>query len=115
MAISTLARDVLHLNEGAEITITEKSAVFGADAIGGDYKVLMLFANAGNAKATVTIAVGDGPLGAGDDLVVDVKAGKTVGIVLDSAYFKQFTGEYKDYYKVTPSAALNVSVIELPQ
>jgi hypothetical protein len=114
-AVTPLARDVLRLNEAKEITITSKSAAFGADAVGGDYKVLMLFANAGDASANVTVEVGDGPLGAGQDLTFAVGAGKTKGIVLDSAYFKKFYGDYKDCYKVTPSAALSVSIIELPQ
>jgi hypothetical protein len=115
MAITPLDRDVLRLNEAAEIAVTSKSAAFGADAKGGDYKCLFLFANAGESSATVTIAVGDGPLGAGKDLSFSVGAGKTMGIVVDSAYFKYFTGDYKDCYKITPSAALSVSVIELPQ
>lgn len=115
MAITPLARDVLRLNEAKEITITSKSAAFGADAVGGDYKVLLLFANAGEASVNVTIAVGDGPLGAGKDLTFAVGAGKTVGITVDSAYFKFFTGDYKDCYKITPSAAVSVSIIELPQ
>lgn len=116
MAITPLERDVLKLNEAKEITITSKSAVFGVDAAsGGDYKTCMLFANAGDSSANVTIAVGDGPLGAGKDLTFAVGAGKTKAIVVDSAYFKFFTGDYKDCYKVTPSAAVSVSAFELPQ
>lgn len=114
-AVTPLARDVLKLNVAKEITITEKSAVFGGDAVGGDYKVLILLANGGVASATATIAAGDGPMAAQKNMTVTVGAGKTMGIVLDSAYFKQYSGDYKDTYKITPSAALNVSIIELPQ
>lgn len=114
-AVTPLARDVLKLNVAKEITITSKSAAFGADAKGGDFKVLLLFANAGNASATATISVGDGPCGAGQDLVITVGASKTMGIVLDSGYFKNYKGDYKNCYKITPSAALSVSIIELPQ
>lgn len=113
-AVTPLARDVMKLNTPKEITITSKSAAFGADAKGGDYKVLFLFANAGSAT-TVKFDVGNGPLGAGKDFTFDVGASKTVGIVVDSAYFKFYSGDYKDCYKVTPGAALSVSVIELPQ
>ena len=114
--MAVLERDVLKLNEAKEITITAKSAAFAADAEGGDYKVLFLFANASDASANVTIAVGDGALAAGDDLTFAVGAGKTKGIVVDSAYFKQFKlADYEDAYKITPSASLNVSIIELPQ
>ena len=114
-AVTPLARDVLKLNVAKEITITSKSAAFGADAQGGDYKVLFLFANAGNADATVTFAVGDGPAGAGEDLVITAEKAATTAIVIDSGYFKNYSGDYKNCYKVTPSAALSVSIIELPQ
>lgn len=114
-AVTPLERDVLKLNVASEIKITSKSSVFGADAQGGDYKVLFLFANAGGSSANVTIAVGDGPVGAGENLTFAVPANKTYGIVVDSGYFKNYSGDYKNCYKVTPSAALSVSVIELPQ
>ena len=114
-AVTPLARDVLKLNEAKAITITSKSAAFGADAKGGDYKVLFLFANASESDATVTFAAGDGPVGIGKDFTFTAKGNKTTAIVVDSGYFKQFSGDYKDCYKVTPSAALSVSIIELPQ
>lgn len=114
--MAVLDRDILKLNEAKEITITSKSAAFAADAQGGDYKVLLLFANAGNASANVTIAKGDGPVAAGQDITFAVGAGKTKGIVVDSGLFKQFyLADYKDAYKITPSAAVSVSIIELPQ
>jgi hypothetical protein len=114
--MSILARDVLKLNTAKEITVTSKSAAFAADAQGGDYKVLLLFTNAGNASANVTIAKGDGMVGAGQDNTFAVGAGKTVGITIDSGLYKQFTlADYKDAYKITPSAAVSVSIIELPQ
>ena len=115
MAITPVERDVLKLNVAGEIKSTSKSSVFGADAGGGDYKCLFLFNNAGNASANVTIAVGDGPVGAGEDLTFAVAAGKTMGIVVDSGYFKNYSGDYKNCYKITPSAAVSVSIIELPQ
>lgn len=115
MAITAHARTVLKLNTPAECAATSRSAVFGADAKGGDYKTLFLFNNAGNASATATIAAGDGIQGGGSNLVVTVAAGKTMGVVVDSGYFKNVSGEYKDFIKVTPSAALSVTIIELPQ
>ena len=114
-AVTPLDRDVLKLNTASEITITSKSAAFGADAVGGDYKVLILFANASGASATATIEKGDGPMAAQKDLVITVPNSKTYGIVLDSAYFKKYKGDYKDTYKITPSAAMSISIIELPQ
>ncbi len=115
--MAKLARDILKLNTASEITITSKSSKFAADAEGGDYKVLLLFANAGNAAANVTIAAGDQPNSAKQDLTFEVGSGKTAGIVVDSAYFKQYNsgGDYVDAYAITPSAAVSVSIIELPQ
>ena len=114
-AVTPLERDVLALNVASKITITSKSAAFGADAQGGDYKVLFLFANAANTDATVTIAAGDGPAGGGQDLQFTAEKSATTAIVIDSGYFKNYAGDYKNCYKVTPSAALSVSIIELPQ
>ena len=121
MAITAQAKTLLKLNEAKAVKATSQSSAFGADAKGGDYKLLFLFQNAGNAAATATIAVGNGIQGAGSDLVVTVKAsgdsggGDMQAIVLDSGYFKNVSGDYKDYIKVTPSAALSVRIIELPQ
>jgi hypothetical protein len=115
MAITTLDKTLLKLNEPKELEATAEAAVFGIDAKGGDYKMLFIFSNAGEASATATIAVGNGIQGVGDDLVVTVPAGEMHGIVLDSGYFKNVSGEYKDYVKVTPSASLNVAAVELPQ
>lgn len=110
-----ISRDVMVLNTGKEITGTSKSAAFTVDAKGGDYKTLLIFANAGDASATVTIAKGNGIQGVGADLVITVGAGKEVAVVLDSGYFKNVSGTNKDLIKITPSAALTVKVIELPQ
>lgn len=122
MAITAIDRTVLKLNEAQEIDATSASAVFGADARGGDYKTLFIFENAGGSKATVTIACGDGIQGANaegsgifEDLEIEVTAGKTAYLAVDSGYFKNVSGDYKDYIKVTPSASLNVTVVELPQ
>lgn len=114
MAITAHERTVLKLNEGKVIDGVSRSAVFGADAKGGDYKLLFIFAG-GNAASTATIAVGDGIQGAGSDLVVNIGANKTAYLVVDSGYFKNVSGEYKDYIKVTPSAAMTVTIVELPQ
>lgn len=104
----------LELNQATEITASSRSAAFGVALKGGDYKTLIMFTNATQNSATATIEVGDGFKGKGDAVVVTVGAGKTMGIVLDSAYFKNVSGEYKGYAVVTPSAALSVEVVELP-
>ena len=113
MAVTALERDVLALNEGGEITTTSKSGTFYVDAKGGDYKTLLLFT--ASSAATVTISVGNGIQGAGEDLAISVGAGKTVGVVVDSGYYKFVSGDEKDTFKITASAAVTVSVVELPQ
>ena len=118
MAITPVAKQVMKLNVGQAVTFESKSAAFGADAENGDYKTVLLFQNSGSA-ATVTIAVGNGLQGAGQPLTVDVPAGLTA-LTLDSGYFKFVSGsgedaDYKGCYKITPSAALGVAVLELPQ
>lgn len=110
-------KTLLKLNEAKAITGAASTAntAFYADAEGGDYKCLLTFANASGGSGNVTIAVGDGPLGAGKDLTFAVANGATKGVVIDSAYFKIYSGEHKDTFKITTTAAMTVTVVELPQ
>ena len=110
-------KTVLKLNEAKVLYSAASTAntAFYADATGGDYKMLLTFANASGASGNVTIAVGDSPIGAGKDLTFAVADGATKGIVLDSGYFKIFSGDHKDKYKITTTAAMTVTVVELPQ
>jgi len=110
-----ISRTVLNLNTASKLTATSKSAACTIDANGGDYKTLLIFANAGEASATATIAIGNGIQGVGADLVVTVGAGETHAIVVDSGYFKNVSGTNKGLIKVTPSAALSITAVELPQ
>lgn len=113
--MADITRVVLNLNEATKMAAVSKSAAFTIDAKGGDYKTLVILENAGSAKATATFAIGNGIQGAGEALVVSVPAGETHGIVLDSGYFKNTSGADKDLIKVTPSAALSITAVELPQ
>ena len=106
---------ILKLNEASAITPFTKSAAFTVEYTGGDYKTLFMINNTGSAAATATFAVGNGIQGAGSDLVVSVPAGKATAIVLDSGYFKNVSGADKDAVKITPSASLIFSIVELPQ
>jgi hypothetical protein len=106
---------ILKLNEAKAVTPISKSAAFTLELTGGDYKTAILMANAGSASATVTFAIGNGIQGAGSDLVVTVAAGATMAICLDSGYFKNVSGTDKDAVKVTPSAAISFTIVELPQ
>lgn len=106
---------VLKLNKGSEVTAASKSAAFTVELTGGDYKTAFVIANAGNASATATFAVGNGIQGAGSDMVVTVPASKSQAVVIDSGYFKNVSGTDKDCVKITPSAALSFTIFELPQ
>ena len=106
---------ILKLNEGKEVTAISKSAAFTLELTGGDYKTLILMANAGSASANVVFSVGNGIQGVGSNLTVAVGAGKTKAIVLDSGYFKNVSGAAKDAVTITPSAAVSFTVVELPQ
>ena len=83
---------ILKLNEGKEVTAISKSAAFTLELAGGDYKTLILMANAGNASANVVFSVGNGIQGAGSDLAVSIASGKTAYLVVDSGYFKNVSG-----------------------
>lgn len=106
---------ILKLNEAKEVTAISKSAAFTLELTGGDYKTVILMANAGNASANVVFSVGNGIQGVGSNLTVAVGASKTKAIVLDSGYFKNVSGTAKDAVTITPSAAISFTVVELPQ
>jgi len=110
-----ISRTVLNLNAASKLTAASKSAAFTVDAKGGDYKTMIIMTNAGEASATATIAIGNGIQGVGDNLTVTVGAGETHAIVLDSGYFKNVSGTNKDFIKITPSAAISFTAVELPQ
>lgn len=104
------AYPILKLNQAKKVIALSKSAAFTVELTGGDYKTVFVIANAGNASATATFAGIGCP-----NLVVTVPAGETHAIVLDSRYFKAVSGTDKDCVKITPSAALSFTIVELPQ
>lgn len=112
-------KQVLKLNSAAAITFSSAvtaNTAFKMDACEGDYKTLLLFNNVTDNSATVTIAKGDGPMAAQKDMTFTVTAGAIAGIVIDSAYFKQYKlANFVDGYKVTASAAIKAATLELPQ
>ena len=110
-------KTVLKLNEAKALYSAASTAntAFYADAVGGDYKVLITFANAAGSDGDVTITKGDGPMAAQKDLTFEVANGATKGIVIDSALYKIFTGTNKNKYKITTTKAMTVMVAELPQ
>lgn len=109
------AYPILKLNQAKKVIALSKSAAFTVELTGGDYKTLFLIANAGNASANAVFAIGNGIQGVGSNLTVAVPAGETHAIVLDSGYFKNVSGTDKDAVKITPSAALSFTIVELPQ
>ena len=112
---SSTAYPILKLNEAKAVTPISKSAAFTLELTGGDYKTVILMANAGNASANVVFSIGNGIQGAGSNLTVAVAASTTMAIVLDSGYFKNVSGTAKDAVTITPSAAISFTIVELPQ
>lgn len=110
-------KTLLKLNEAKALYSAASTAntAFYADAEGGDYKMLLTFANASGDSGNVTIAAGDSYMAAGKDLTFAVANNATKGIVIDSALFKIMAGEHKDKFKITTTAAMTVTVVELPQ
>lgn len=109
-------RTHLKVNVGQVIDSASMSAsgTHYVDLRGGDYKTLLVFSNAGGSAATVTVKVGDGIGGAGEDLTMSVAAGKTGYLVVDSSYYKITGAEKKGFAAVSASAAVSVTVVELP-
>lgn len=112
---SSTVYPILKLNEAKAVTPISKSAAFTLELTGGDYKTVILMANAGSASANVVFSVGNGIQGAGANLTVAVAASTTKAIVLDSGYFKNVSGTAKDAVTITPSAAISFTIVELPQ
>jgi len=106
---------ILKLNEGKTVVPISKSAAFTLELTGGDYKTVIIMANASGGSATVTFAKGNGIQGAGSNVVVTIANGASAAIVLDSGYFKNVSGDAKDCVTITPSAAISFTVVELPQ
>ena len=102
---------ILSLNEASELTAESKSAEFTVELTGGDYKTAFIMTGSG----TVTFAIGNGIQGAGADLEVELTADTPSAIVLDSGYFKNVSGDNKDCVVITPSAATDFLIFELPQ
>jgi hypothetical protein len=113
--MADITRTVLNLNEASKLEAVSKSAACTIDCKGGDYKTLIILTNAGGSSATATFSIGNGIQGVGEALEVVVPSGETHAIVLDSGYFKNTSGEKKDAVVVTPSAALSITAVELPQ
>ena len=109
------AYPILKLNEAKKVIALSKSAAFTVELTGGDYKTLFLMANAGSASATATFAIGNGIQGVGANYVATIPAGETHALVIDSGYFKNVSGTDKDAVRITPSAAISFTIVELPQ
>ena len=71
---SSTVYPILKLNEAKAVTPISKSAAFTLELTGGDYKTVILMANAGSASANVVFSVGNGIQGAGANLTVAVAA-----------------------------------------
>lgn len=125
MANVVISRTHIKANDGSVgLTSTSLTAsnVYYIDAKGADYKTAMIFTNANSTAATVTVHIGDGIGGAGEDLKFSVAQNAMIPIVVDSSYYKIANStdviaegkEAKGHIKVTVSAGCSVAVVELP-
>ena len=108
MALKKVAATTLAFNEGKELafeSITTAGAALEFD--GSDHKTLIIAKGAG----TLTINKGNGIQGVVD---ATVTVTEQAGVVLESGFFKQVTGEDAGRVTVKPSAAMEIAVVKLP-
>ena len=116
MSAALIENAVLKRNEATVLPeLTEVAAGEGAlvpfDT--DDAKTLILIENAGGETATAVIHKGDGIQGVAD-MEVEIEAGATVCIVVESMKFKNMSGENKGNVLITGSANLKVGCVVLP-
>lgn len=110
-------RSHIKLNAG-DIVVTPTAMTasneYLLDLQGSDYKTVFVFHNTNATASRVTIAIGDGIQGVGENIEFTVEQNKVVPVVVDSGAYKIVAGENKGFAKVTVSSGCNVSVVELP-
>lgn len=117
MATVDVNRNHIKLNDGGvactPVAMTASNEYY-LDLKGSDYKTVFVFSNANSTSAKVTIAIGDGIQGVGENIEFNVEQNKVVPVVVDSGAYKIVAGEHKGFAKVTVTSGCNVAVVELP-
>lgn len=115
MAVTSVDKVYATLNDGTTITETETTGEFSVDLTGADYKTVIAFRNANTSSAaTVTINLGNGIQGVGEDITFTVAKSSTAYVVVDSGAYKQVSGDSKGLLLGNTSATLSISAVELP-
>lgn len=114
MAVTAINKTYAVLNEGTTVTEVETTGEFSVDLTGADYKTAIAFRNAGTDAITVTINIGDGIQGVGEDITFTVAKASTAYVVVDSGAYKNVSGESKGLLLGTTSGTLSISAVELP-
>ena len=88
--MANIVKTKMKRNAAVELPAATAITTSGVDVDfnGKDEMTLLLIASTAGSKVNVTIAKGTGIQAVGDE-VVEVPAGKTVGVVLESAKFKK--------------------------
>lgn len=100
---------------GVEVTYTALTTSYKTvDFTGVDENTVLLVSNSASAAATLTIKQGNGIAGVAD-LEIEVAAGKTVALQLNSQEFMSVSGDDKGCLNVKASvaSALSLAVVEL--
>lgn len=115
MAKKALTPVQLNLNEFSAVTLeTGTTDGFKIPYTWADNKILLLFTNSG-AAATLTAKKGNGIQGVTDLAAYSIAQNGYAVIRLDSGWFKQVSGEDKDYVVIVPSATtISGAAIQLP-
>lgn len=114
MAVTAIKKTYAVLNDGTAVTETETTGEFSVDMTGADYKTAIAFRNAGTSAVTVTITLGDGIQGVGEDISFTVAKTSTSYVVVDSGAYKHISGDSKGLLLGTTSGTLSISAVELP-
>lgn len=114
MAVTEVKKIYAVLNDGTAVTETSVTGDFAVDMSGADYKTAVYFRNEGGSAVKITIPVGDGIQGVGDDIEFNVAASGTAFVVVDSGAYKHVSGDNKGKLVGKASAAVKVAAVELP-
>lgn len=118
MAIVEISK--INLKRQAGISMPELTAIDSTDGAkvefdGADEKTLLFIKNThASESATATILAGNALFSDGGELSVEIAAGVTKLIVLESGKFKMTGGEHKGYLLIAGAQNLSAACVVLP-
>lgn len=102
---------------GEMVQVTPQALASGdkyyVDYTDDDAKTLLAFScSSGTPK--ITINIGDGIQGVGENLEITLASGKTTPVVIESGRFKKMTGEFKGCVEISTTGAATLLPVMLP-